>query len=103
MRTIATRTALVAAALMLTWSVTAQALPVHGRSVAASHVYISFGTPYYVDPLLGGPDYPYAVPPIEGHRMMTEKAYPAPGSNSTLHGARAPLALGEASAPIRRN
>jgi hypothetical protein len=91
MRTNAMGAAL-AAALLLAWSVPALAEPAHGRGVLVAHLFVRVGTPYTVAPLLGGPDYPFPVPPLEGHRTTAERAYLTPDTAYALPGAVAPLA-----------
>jgi hypothetical protein len=79
------RATLMGAALMLAWSVSAQAQGFHARTTLVPHLHVGLGTTYYADPLMAGPDYPFGDLLLEGHRPTVEKSRVAPGSTYTLH------------------
>jgi hypothetical protein len=100
MTTITKRATPVAVALMLAWSVSAQAQGFHARTTLVPHLYVGLGTTLYADPLLAGPDYPFGSPRLEGYRPMVEKLHLALGSTYTLHEVIEKRAQGEVSAPV---
>ena len=100
MTTIMKRATPVAVALMLAWSVSAQAQGFRARTTLVPHLYVGLGTTFYADPLLAGPDYPFGSPRLEGYRPTVEKLHLAPGSTHALREAIEKRAPGKMSAPV---